>query len=130
MKIILENNEKENLFFSCLADGGLAILERNDIILTYSDSSYEKAVKSFKEKYGEKELTHEGVLLEMMKIGYALNFKDYEEDKYNVVLNYEDILNAFDKVDTKVLLRMFDEFYDGYDAFNLLQCILYGELIF
>ena len=130
MKIILENNEKDNLFFLCLADGGLAILERNDIILTYSDSSYKKAVKSFKEKYGEEEITHEGVLLEMMKIGYGLNFKDYEEDEYNVVLNYEDMLNAFDKVDTKVLLRMFDEFYDGYDAFNLLQHILYGELIF
>jgi len=128
MKIILENDEKDNLFFLCLADG-LALLERNDIILTYSDSSYKKAVKSFKEKYGEKELTHEGVLLEMMKIGYDLNFKDYE-DEYSVVLNYEDMLNAFDKVDTKVLLRMFDEFYDGYDAFNLLQCILYGELIF
>jgi hypothetical protein len=66
----------------------------------------------------------------MMKMGYDLNFKDYEEDKYNVVLNYEDMLNAFDKVDTKVLLRMFDEFYDGYDAFNLLQHILYGELVF
>lgn len=130
MKIILENDEKDNLFFLCLADGGLVMLEENGIILTYSDSSYEKAVKSFKEKYGEKELTHEGVLLEMMKIGYGLNFKDYEEDEYNVVLNYEDMLNAFDKVDTKVLLRMFDEFYDGYDAFNLLQCILYGELIF
>lgn len=130
MKIILENNEKDNLFFLCLADSGLVMLEENGIILTYSDSSYEKAVKSFKEKYGEKELTHEGVLLEMMKIGYGLNFKDYEEDEYNVVLNYEDMLNAFDKVDTKVLLRMFDEFYDGYDAFNLLQCILYGELIF
>ena len=129
MKIILENDEKDNLFFLCLADG-LVLLERNGIILTYSDSSYEKAVKSFKEKYGEKEITHEGVLLEMMKIGYGLNFKDYEEDEYNVVLNYEDMLNAFDKVDTKVLLRMFDEFYDGYDAFNLLQHILYGELIF
>ncbi len=129
MKIILENNEKDNLFFLCLADG-LAMLEENGIILTYSDSSYKKAVKSFKEKYGEEELTHEGVLLEMMKIGYCLNFKDYEEDKYNVVLNYDDMLNAFDKVDTRVLLRMFDEFYDGYDAFNLLQCILYGELIF
>jgi hypothetical protein len=131
MKIILENNEKENLFFLCLAVGGLAMLERNDIILTFSDSSYKEAVKSFKEKYGEKELTHEGVLLEMMKIGYGLNFKfkDYEGE-YSVVLNYEDMLNAFDKVDTKVLLRMFDEFYDGYDAFNLLQCILYGELIF
>jgi len=128
MKIILENDEKDNLFFLCLADG-LAMLEGNDIILTYSDSSYEKAVKSFKEKYGEKEITHEGVLLEMMKIGYGLNFKD-DEDEYNVVLNYDDMLNAFDKVDTKVLLRMFDEFYDGYDAFNLLQCILYGELIF
>lgn len=130
MKIILENNEKDNLFFLCLADGGLVMLEENGIILTYSDSSYKKAVKSFKEKYGEKELTHEGVLLEMMKIGYCLNFKDYEEDEYNVVLNYDDMLNAFDKVDTRVLLRMFDEFYDGYDAFNLLQCILYGELIF
>ena len=129
MKIILENDEKDNLFFLCLADS-LAILERNGIILTYSDSSYKEAVKSFKEKYGEKELTHEGVLLEMMKIGYSLNFKDNEEDEYNVVLNYDDMLNAFDKVDTRVLLRMFDEFYDGYDAFNLLQCILYGELIF
>ena len=76
MKIILENNEKDNLFFSCLADSGLVMLEENGIILTYSDSSYKKAVKSFKEKYGEKELTHEGVLLEMMKIGYGLNFKD------------------------------------------------------
>ena len=130
MKIILENNEKDNLFFLCLSDGGLVMLEENGIILTYSDSSYKKAVKSFKEKYGEKELTHEGILLEMMKIGYCLNFKDYEEDEYNVVLNYDDMLNAFDKVDTRVLLRMFDEFYDGYDAFNLLQCILYGELIF
>ena len=130
MKIILENNEKDNLFFLCLADGGLAILKEYGITLTYSDSSYEKAVKSFKEKYGEKEITYEGVLLEMMKIGYSLNFKYYEEDKYNVVLNYDDMLNAFDKVDTKVLLRMFDEFYHGYDAFNLLQCILYGELIF
>jgi hypothetical protein len=130
MKIILENNEKDNLFFLCLSDGGLVMLEENGIILTYSDSSYKKAVKSFKEKYGEEELTHEGVLLEMMKIGYCLNFKDYEEDEYNVVLNYDDMLNAFDKVDTRVLLRMFDEFYDGYDAFNLLQCILYGELIF
>ena len=128
MKIILENDEKDNLFFLCLADG-LALLEGNDIILTYSDSSYKEAVKSFKEKYGEKEITHEGVLLEMMKIGYGLNFKDYEGE-YSVVLNYDDMLNAFDKVDTKVLLRMFDEFYDGYDAFNLLQCILYGELIF
>jgi hypothetical protein len=128
MKIILENDEKDNLFFLCLADG-LAMLEENGIILTYSDSSYKKAVKSFTEKYGEKELTHEGVLLEMMKIGYGLNFKDYENE-YDVVLNYEDMLNAFDKVDTKILLRMFDEFYDGYDAFNLLQCILYGELIF
>jgi hypothetical protein len=129
MKIILENNEKDNLFFSCLADGGLVMLEENGIILTFSDSSYKKAVKSFKEKYGEKEITHEGVLLEMMKIGYGLNFED-DADEYNVVLNYDDMLNAFDKVDTRVLLRMFDEFYDGYDAFNLLQCILYGELIF
>ena len=128
MKIILENDEKDNLFFLCLADG-LALLEGNNIILTYSDSSYKEAVKSFKEKYGEKEITHEGVLLEMMKIGYGLNFKDYEGE-YSVVLNYDDMLNAFDKVDTKVLLRMFDEFYDGYDAFNLLQCILYRELIF
>lgn len=130
MKIILENNEKDNLFFSCLADGGLVMLEENGIILTFSDSSYKKAVKSFKKKYGEEELTHEGVLLEMMKIGYGLNFKDYEADEYNVFLNYDDMLNAFDKVDTKVLLRMFDEFCDGYDAFNLLQYILYGELIF
>lgn len=129
MKIILENNEKDNLFFSCLADGGLVMLEENGIILTFSDSFYKKAVKSFKEKYGEKEITHEGVLLEMMKIGYGLNFED-DADEYNVVLNYDDMLNAFDKVDTRVLLRMFDEFYDGYDAFNLLQCILYGELIF
>ena len=128
MKIILENNEKDNLFFLCLSDS-LAGLYDNGITLTFSDSSYKKAVKSFKEKYGEEELTHEGVLLEMMKIGYSLNFKD-DEDEYNVVLNYDDMLNAFDKVDTKVLLRMFDEFYDGYDAFNLLQCILYGELIF
>ena len=37
MKIILENDEKDNLFFLCLADG-LALLEGNDIILTYSDS--------------------------------------------------------------------------------------------
>lgn len=130
MKIILENNEKDNLFFLCLSDGGLAMLEENGMILTFSDSSYKKAVKSFKEKYGEEELTHEGVLLEMMKIGYGLNFKDYKADEYNVVLNYDDMLNAFDKVDTRVLLRMFDEFYDGYDAFNLLQYILYGGLIF
>lgn len=130
MKIILENNEKDNLFFLCLSDGGLSMLEENGIILTFSDSSYKKAVKSFKEKYGEEELTHEGVLLEMMKIGYGLNFKDYKADEYNVVLNYDDMLNAFDKVDTRVLLRMFDEFYDGYDAFNLLQYILYGGLIF
>ena len=129
MKIILENDEKDNLFFLCLSDG-LAMLYDNGITFTFSDSSYKKALKSFKEKYGEKELTHEGVLLEMMKIGYSLNFKDNEEDEYNVVLNYDDMLNAFDKVDTRVLLRMFDEFYDGYDAFNLLQCILYGELIF
>ena len=53
MKIILENNEKVNLFFLCLSDGGLAMLEENGIILTFSDSSYKKAVKSFKEKYGE-----------------------------------------------------------------------------
>lgn len=128
MKIILENNEKDNLFFLCLSDG-LAILGGNDIILTYSDSSYKEALKSFKEKYGEKELTYEGVLLEMMKIGYGLNFED-DGDEYNVVLTYDDMLNAFDNVDARVLLRMLDEFYDGYDAFNLLQCILYGELIF
>lgn len=74
-------------------------------------------------------MPYEGVLLEIMKIGYGLDFED-EEGEHGVILNYDDMLNAFDKVDTMVLLRMLDEFYDSNAAFNLLQCLLYVKIIF
>lgn len=129
IKIILDNDEKDTLFLLSLADGGLLLLDDCGIILTYSDSDYGKARDSFKGKYGEVELTHEGILLEMMKLGYGLDFRD-TVGEYSVVLSYDDMLKGFDCVDAKVLLKIYYVDYDSYDAFNLLQYLLYGELVF
>ena len=130
MKIILDNEEKDNLFLLSLCDCGLSMLEDCGIILTnYDDSVYEKAMDSLKCKDGGDGLTHEGILFEMMKLGYGLDFRDVM-GKYSVVLNYDDMLDGFERVDAKVLLKIFYGCYDSYDAFNLLQYLLYGKLVF
>ena len=128
IKIILDNDEKDTLFLLSLADGGLVMLGDCGIFLTYNNSVYKKAIDSLKDKHGEVELTHEGILLEMMRLGYGLDFRD-TVGEHSVVLSYDDMLNAFDCVDAKVLLKVYYGCYDSYDAFNLLQYLLYGKLV-
>lgn len=130
MKIIFEATEAEMLALvnSCLCSG-LPILATSGVELDYSRADYDAAKKNLA-AYNPKEIICiEDVQTEILRMGNSLTFTDTENDE-SVDLNLSLIKENWSKLRTKDVLDYINENDDAQTSENLMQTLLYGEVVF
>lgn len=109
---------------SCLCSG-LPILATSGVELEYDDLHYAEARAALKEP----DPCIEDVQVQMLRTGQSLFFIDTENDEA-VELNLELIQKNWSKARPKDLLDYINEDYDAQTSENIMQTLLYGEVVF
>jgi len=130
MKITFEATtaEKLKLVYDCLCSG-LPILATSGIELDYSDAEYDAAKKHLAASNPKDIICIEDVQVEMLRQGNSLTFTDTENDEA-VDLNLALIEENWSKLRTKDVLDYINEDYDAQTSENIMQTLLYGEVVF
>lgn len=129
MKLQLEQKEIEAVLLDCFCNGGLSELYHSDIDYCYNHKKYEKfAVES--ESY-------EDNLINLLKGGGRLKFVDMEDEDNVVFLTMElaqkQLSNIENRTVIESVLKIVDEDNynaDAWDGYNVLQYLLYNDIIF
>jgi hypothetical protein len=134
MQLILSQDELHELIYSALCNGGISELHASGLEIRYSRSEYQDAKQKLIDKDPTKGVCYEEVLMQMLRDGKRVYFKDMEGGEPDAELNFElaakNLQNNKDAV--KDILSMLDE-NDGGDAFtawNVLQYAMLGELVY
>ncbi len=132
MKIILNDNEVKHIIHDafCNSTGVYGALE-----ITYDDVDYEEAKKALKENK-EPSLFGSGciedVWLKMLEMGKTLYLVDTESMEKEA-FNYESVkekLSSGDEHLAKMIMESLEEEGDADTADNLLQYMVYGDIVY
>jgi len=124
MEIKLEREEILSVFHTALCNG-LAQMQYYGIALDYDKDDYDSA------KGKVKDGCYEDVLMQVLLDGKSLLFVDEESDDsefHEVFL--DDVLTGVVKADPDVLFNIINERDDAFDADYVLQCVVFGEVIY
>lgn len=126
MKIKLAKKEKLEVFEIALCNAaGTGYFQGHGFTMDYSPEEYAKSKAKLTNPYWEE------ILMQMLKDGCSITFKDIEGDgAYTKTLDIALIIDNMKKVPTKNILNIINEEDDVDDADAVLQYILFGELIF
>jgi hypothetical protein len=131
MQIILSNEEKEQVLHTILCDG-LSPLNGCGLDIKYSDKSYAAAKKTWLEANPAKSPCQEDIWLQIIKDG-NFTIVDLEGEGEHTKKLTLDMLDSIKSERVVGLIKNIldeDGDYDAWDAFDILQYILYGELVF
>lgn len=129
LTITLNNQDKEEIFYNSMCNG-LHQTRYWGIELDFDEKEYDIAKKSLQDK-GSNTWSYEQVFMEMLRMGYSIQFIDIEcEGEYSRTLTMDMIHRNMDKVPQKFLLNIYNEQDDLWDADAVLQSVLFEELIF
>jgi hypothetical protein len=129
--LILNNEEKEKVLHTILCDG-LSPLNSCGLDIKYSDKSYSAARKIWIAANPDKSPCREDILLQVIKDG-KFTIVDLEgEGEHTKKLTLDMLDSIKSERAVGLIMNILDENgdYDAWDAFNTLQYILYGELVF
>ncbi len=128
MKLQLEQKEIEAVLLDCFCNGGLSELYSSGIDYVYNKPKYKEfAVDS---------QSYEDNLINLLKGGGRLKFVDMEDEDNTVFLTMElaqeRLTNIENKIVIESILKMDENDYsaDAWDGYNVLQYILYNDIIF
>jgi len=124
MEIKLTREEILGVFHTSLCNG-LSQMHYYGIGLVYEMEDY----KSAKDKVMDG--CYEDVLMQILLDGNSLSFVDEEagdDDFTKIVL--ESVLTGVPKVDPDTLFNIINERDDAFDADCVLQCVIFGEVIY
>lgn len=129
MKLKLEQQEVEQLLSDIFANGGLEELYQNSVNYFYNEDNYEK--------FRDKDASYEENLVNLLKGGGRIKFKDFESGVDTVFLTLE---LATERLNNMTELNRISEVieilnpdsmgWDAWTCYNLLQYLLYNEVIF
>jgi len=128
MKLQLTQTEIEAVLLDCFCNGGISELYHSGVEMEIDDNQYQK--------YQEKGNSYEDNLLNILKGGGKIEFVDVEGGDESVFLTMELAQQRLsDITDEDVIAsvgKMDENNYqaDAWDGYNVIQYILYGEIIF
>lgn len=126
MEIKLTNKESEKFFLNALCNG-LGVLEDfYSIGVEFTDEDYMSA----KANLAGISSCYEDILMQILKDGNSLEFKDSEGGEGIVKITMEDVYAKMPLVPFKYLSAMILENDDAETADVILQTIIYGDIIF
>lgn len=132
MKIILTNEEKEEIFYNALCNSITGNIGYG-LQIDYSEREYNISKNKLKNQNGQDVVCIEDVYMQMLRDGFSITWKDIEgngEQTASILL--QDIHNdeKWDKIPVTHILAYHTEDDDAWDADMIIQHLLYGEQIF
>ena len=128
MKLQLEQKEIEAVLLDCFCNGGLTELYSSGIDHTYNQAKYEK--------FAVKGASYEDNLINLLKGSGRLKFVDMEDEDNTVFLTMELAQERLTNIENKTVIESIlkvDEYSynaDAWDGYNVLQYLLYNDIIF
>lgn len=129
LKLIATQEEKLKLVYDCLTTG-LPTLALSSFELDYKETDYEAAKASLIAKNFEGTICIEDVQTEIIRMGKSLTFIDHEGDGEKTRLNLKLINKNWDKIRTREISDYLAENWDSDTADNMMQCLLFGEIVY
>lgn len=128
MKIILEKQESEEIFFNAMCNG-LGYVTGYGLELDYKQEEYAAAKAALKEK-GESPCI-EDVLMEILKRGGGITLVDVEcEGEYTSTITLKDVHERVSQAPANHILDMVNEQDDACTADVILQSVFFQDIIF
>ena len=128
MKIILEKQESEEIFFNAMCNG-LGYVTGYGLELDYKQEDYAAAKAALKEK-GESPCI-EDVLMEILKRGGGITLVDVEcEGEYTSTVTLKDVHERVSQAPANHILDMINEEDDACTADVILQSVFFQDIIF
>lgn len=131
MRIMLDKQECATYFYNALCNG-LPLVYNYGIEIDNKQSEYDEAnakLKSFDCIWSGHGECYEDVLMVML-CTCGLRFKDFEGGMDDVTIHIDDLQERMSHVPPKWIMQMADETDDGVTADVIIQCVLYGEIVF
>ncbi len=128
MKLILEKNEAEEIFFNAMCNG-LGYVTGYDLELDFDESEYNAAATKLKEAGGSP--CFEDVLMQVLRDGGSITLEDIGcEGEYTSSITLADVHERVAKTPTNHLMDMINEQDDACTADVVLQTVFFEDVIF
>jgi hypothetical protein len=129
MKIILEKQEAESMFYNSLCNG-LNELSYYGLQLSFFDADYAKAAKKLKETATDT-VCYEDVLMQILRDGKKLSVIDNENGgDYSVSIDLNDVHERVALTPIRHLMDAINENDDAITADCILQSVFFKEVVF
>lgn len=129
MKIILEKQEAESMFYNSLCNG-LNELSYYGLQLSFFDADYVKAAKKLKETATDT-VCYEDVLMQILRDGKKLSVIDHENGgDYSVSIDLNDVHERVALTPIRHLMDAINEDDDAVTADCILQSVFFKEVVF
>lgn len=129
MQVILTTDEKLKMVYEALTTG-LPYFPGYGLALEYDQGEYVKARNVLNANPTGETICIEDIQMQMVRMGFGLNFVDEEGDEEPVTLTLSLIESQWDKVPHATIMAFVTENYDADDADRLFQYILFGQLVY
>ena len=129
MKIILEKQEAESMFYNSLCNG-LNELSYYGLQLSFFDADYANAAKKLKETATDT-VCYEDVLMQILRDGKKLSVIDNENGgDYSVSIDLNDVHERVALTPIRHLMDAINEDDDAITADCILQSVFFKEVVF
>lgn len=130
MKIILEKQESEEIFFNAMCNG-LGYLSGYGLELEVNPAEYKAAKTRLKEYDPEVSPCFEDVLMRILKDGGSITLNDIECDgEYTRSITLKDVHEKVANTPADHLMDMINEQDDACTADVVLQTVFFDEIVF
>ena len=128
MKIILEKQEAEEIFFNAMCNG-LGYVTGYDLELDFDESEYKAAATKLKAEGGSP--CFEDVLMQILRDGGSITLEDIGcEGEYTSSITLADVHERVAKTPTSHLMDMINENDDACTADVVLQTVFFEDVVF
>jgi hypothetical protein len=125
-RLLMTRDESLKLFYDALVNALRLFESAYGFEMVYNSQAYSQARKKL-----PKDCCFEDVLLQLLKDGGSLTFKDHENDgEYTRSVTYKEIHKRVKKTPLRNLADILTEDGDAYDYDVLIQTVLFQEVIF
>lgn len=128
MKIVLTEQESENLFYDAMCNG-LNELGYYDLELDYNDDEFHQTKRKLNVASPGVMVCWEDVLMEMLREGKSLCIIDINEDE-RFPITLKQVHERVQETPHRHLMDAVNERGDATTADCILQTVIYGEVIY
>ena len=129
MQITLTPTESEEFFYNSLCNS-LQELRYYGIVIQIKKEDYQKARAKLEEEKPDTVICREDIYMQILRDGNKLTFIDEEDDDNTKSITLQDVHNNVQKTPSDYLIAMQQGQDDATTGDCILQCVLYGEVIY